>query len=145
MNTTLVLALIGNLVVTSYRSLPEQTDSTPYITSTNEHVGSDGVAVSRDLLCGACRKLHRRCRHPEYPRKLHYGDWLYIKEHGFKRVNDCMGAHTRIRAGKRYKNKPITNQIDIWVRTYKEEKVINISNKFVYKVVTKNGGTYDKR
>ena len=109
---------IGSLIVTSYRSVPSQTDQTPYHTSTNERVSPDGVAISRDLLCGACRKAHKRCGHPEYRKKLHYGDWVYIEEVGFKRVFDCMN--------KRHKNRA-----DVWVRSFKDEKAFH--KKFGHK------------
>ncbi len=112
MNLILIATLIGELTVTSYRSVPSQTDSSPYYTSTNELVSSDGVAVSQDLICGACKKLHRRCKHPEDSRKLHYGDWLYINGVGYKRINDLMA--------KRHKNR-----MDVWVRNYKEEKAFD--------------------
>lgn len=145
MDLKLILILVGNLVVTSYRSVPSQTDSSPFITSTSEHVVPTGVAVSRDLLCGACRKLHKRCKHPEYPYRLHYGDWLYAEELGFLRINDCMGSYTAQRVNGKIRHITIVHQIDIWVKTYSEEKHINISNKNIYKVVTKNGGTYEQK
>lgn len=109
MKTIISVILIGNLYVTSYRSVPNQTDNTPFHTSTGEKVTKDGVAVSQDLLCGACRKLHRRCLHPEYTKKLHYDDWIYVDRVGFKRINDAMN--------KRHKNR-----LDIWVDSLKEEQ-----------------------
>jgi len=141
MNLVLVAIFIGELTVTSYRSVPEQTDSTPFHTSTGAHVEAGGVAVSRDLLCGACRKLHKRCRHPEYQKKIHYGDWLYIRGYGYRFVNDVMGAtSTTKHKGKRTK-RVIKQQVDIWVRTYKEEKSVGVRKLEVFKVkeVTYNG------
>lgn len=126
--------LIGNLTVTSYRSVPQQTDSTPYHTSTGAHVQPGGVAISRDLLCGACRKLHRRCQHPEYRKKIHYGDWLYISGFGFRFVNDCMSNTSDIRVKGKRKKRIITNQIDLWVRSYKEEKSVDVKKLKVYKI-----------
>lgn len=134
MKLVLIATLIGNLTVTSYRSVPQQTDGTPYHTSTGAHVEPGGAAISRDLLCGACRKLHRRCKHPEYTKKIHYGDWLYISGYGFRFVNDCMSTTTSIRVKGRVKRRPIFNQIDIWVRTYQEEKTIDIKKLEVYKL-----------
>lgn len=94
MNLIIMGIFIGNFVVTSYRSVPSQTDDTPYITSIGEKVCRDGVAVSQDLLKS---------------NKIKYGDWLYIEGVGLKRVNDTMN--------KRYKN-----HIDVWVSTLEEEK-----------------------
>lgn len=134
MSLTMVAVLVGSLTVTSYRSVPQQTDNTPYHTSTGAHVEAGGVAVSRDLLCGACRKLHRRCQHPEYTKKIHYGDWLYISGYGFRFVNDCMSTTTDIRVKGKRKKRLILNQIDIWVKSYQEEKRINIQKLNVYKI-----------
>lgn len=134
MSLTMVAVLIGSLTVTSYRSVPQQTDTTPYHTSTGAHVEPGGVAVSRDLLCGACRKLHHRCKHPEYTKKIHYGDWLYISGYGFHFVNDCMSTTTSIRVKGRWIKRPILNQIDIWVKSYQEEKAIDIKKLEVYKI-----------
>lgn len=100
MNLVLIPILIGNLVITSYRSVPKQTDSSPYTTSIGERVHPHGVAVSRNLL--------KRWGGP-----LDYGDTVYIEGYGFKVVNDCM--HERHK-----------NHIDIWVATYEEEKAIGV-------------------
>lgn len=137
MSLTLVATLIGTLTVTSYRSIPAQTDSTPYHTSTGAHVEPGGVAISRDLLCGACRKLHRRCKHPEYQKKIHYGDWLYISGYGFRFVNDCMSNTSTIRVKGKLKKRLIRNQIDIWVRNYQDEKSVNVKFLEVYKIEKK--------
>lgn len=128
----LIGTLVGNLTVTSYRSVPEQTDDSPYNTSTGESVHNGGVAISRDLLCGACRKLHHRCKHPEYNKKLHYGDWLYVPGNGFYRVNDVMGATKYDRGTKR--RCTIKQAVDLWVPTYKDEKAVGVQIKTVYKV-----------
>ncbi len=78
--------------------------------------------MSRDLLCGACRKLHRQCRHPEYDKKLHYGQWLYGRDIGFVRINDVMGAYTTQRVKGRKIHIPIKQHIDVWVGSLAEEK-----------------------
>ena len=134
MNLVFVAVLIGELTVTSYRSIPAQTDSTPFHTSTGAHVEPGGAAVSRDLLCGACRKLHKRCRHPEYAKKLHYGDWLYVDGYGFRFINDVMGKTSTTKVKGRRHKRIITNQIDIWVSSYKEEKIVGFSKLKVYKI-----------
>jgi len=92
--------------ITSYRSVPEQTDDSPFYTSIGEHVHPHGVAVSRDLL--------KRWGGP-----LNYGDQLYIEGFGFKVVNDTMNA--------RYKR-----SVDIWVGSYDEEKRIGIKHGRVW-------------
>ncbi len=107
--------------MTAYRSVPAQTDNDPFYTSTNEHVRQGGAAVSRDMLCGACRRLHHRCKHPEYAKKLHYGDWVFVKDVGFLRVNDCMGSYTSHKARGKWVRTPITKHIDVWVGSKAEE------------------------
>lgn len=97
MSLSLTLILVGNLVVTSYRSIPEATDSTPFITSIGERTNPSGIAVSQDLLKSG---------------KVKYGDWVYVEHIGLKRVNDTM--HPRW-----------TNRADVWVATYKEEKAFD--------------------
>lgn len=114
--------MFSEVIVTAYRSVPAQTDNTPFHTSTGDHVKYGGVALSRDLLCGACRKLHKRCQHPEYPKRLHYGDWVYIPEIGFLQVNDVMGAYSTQRINGRKKKVPLVNRVDIWVPTYAHER-----------------------
>lgn len=82
--------------MTSYRSVPEQTDSSPYITSIGERVSIRGLAVSPDLL-----KKHGG--------PLQYGDLLYIDGLGYRFVNDVMAPRHK-------------RAVDIWVPTYKAEK-----------------------
>lgn len=134
-NIVLIGALVGQLQVTSYRSVPQQTDDSPFITSTGETVHNGGAAISRDLLCGACRKLHHRCKHPEYYKKIHYGDWLYIKGKGFYQVNDVMGLSKYDRVTN--KHYVIKQSVDLWVPTYKSEKLVGLSIQPVYKVEVK--------
>lgn len=85
--------LLGSFTVTAYRSVPNQTDNSPFITSTGEAVCVDGVAVSQDLLKSGVVK---------------YGDWVYIEGTGLRRINDTM--HPR--------NK---NHFDVWVKTKDDE------------------------
>jgi len=106
MKLILLAVLLGNMQVTSYRSVPEQTDDTPFITSIGEKVCKDGVAASQDLLANGT---------------VHYGDWLYIEGIGLKRVNDTM--HERHKQA-----------VDIWVATYAEEKAIGIRHNNVWLV-----------
>lgn len=129
MRLILISVFLGNLTVTSYRSVPNQTDSSPFNTSTGEKVGVGGAAISQDILCGACRKLHKRCKHPEYPNKLHYGDTLYIKEIGFRVVNDCMGKvktyKIKTNTGYRKMFKKQLQGVDIWVPFKEDEKAFH--------------------
>lgn len=132
----LILAaiLIGTLKITSYRAVREQTDSTPYETSTGEKVRAGGCAVSRDLLCGACKKLHHRCKHPENLTKLHYGDWIYVDGYGFRQVNDVMSATSRVKKGRRVSHIPIIRQIDLFVEKWSEEHAVGVRERNVYKI-----------
>lgn len=121
----LIMTLVANTTVTAYRSVPQQTDSSPSFTSTGEKTLSGGAAISRDLLCGACRRLHHRCKHPEYAKRLHYGDWLYARSIGFLRVNDVMGAYTTERVKNRHIKKPIYQHVDVWVPALSDEKAFH--------------------
>lgn len=89
-----VVTLVGSLLTTSYRSVPEQTDASPFITSIGERVNEHGIAVSQDLLRSGAVK---------------YGDHVYIEDVGFKVVNDCLNARHR-------------NHIDVWVDSLAAEK-----------------------
>ena len=131
-STVLVSVLIGQLTVTSYRSVPQQTDDSPQYTSIGEHVHPRGVAVSPDLLCPAAKRfagkkrsgpftLCQRERGCPNPKALHYGDGLYVDHYGFKVVNDVMNARHRRR-------------IDIWVPTYEAEKQVGTRNLKVWLV-----------
>lgn len=94
MKLILISFFLGNLNITGYRSVPQQTDNSPFITSIGERVTKDGVAVSQDLL---------------ESKKVKYGDWLYVEGVGLKRVNDTM--HPRHK-----------NHIDVWLPTLEAEK-----------------------
>ena len=98
------LVLIGLLQVTSYRSVPNQTDDTPYITSIGEHVHMGGIAVSQDLLKSG---------------KLHYHDTVYVQGFGYYQVNDTMNVR-------------IHDAIDIWVETKAEERLVGVQHHNVY-------------
>lgn len=104
MNLILSVFLIGNLTVTAYRSLPEQTDDSPFITSIGERVNNHGVAISQDLLRSGA---------------VNYGDLLYIEGVGFRVVNDCMNARHRKR-------------VDVWVASKDEEHNIGVHRRQVF-------------
>lgn len=99
MKLLLVAVFLGAFKVTSYRSVPEQTDNSPYITATGERVCNRGIAVSQDLL--------RKNGGP-----LNYGDLLYVESIGFKFVNDTMNSRHK-------------RHFDVWVATKEEEKVFH--------------------
>lgn len=99
---------IGKQIITSYRSVPNQTDSSPYVTSIGEKVHQDGVAVSQEQLCPAGKGCRRNVKMFCKPEMVHYKDVVWIQDNGFKVVNDCMNARHR----KRF---------DIWVNSYAEE------------------------
>ncbi len=127
--------LLGNCTITSYRSIPTQTDNSPYYTSIGERVHQGGVAISRDLICPVCRHLHRRCGHKSYLSKIHYDDYLYIDDLGLFKVNDVMGetqydkiTHKRVK---------IRNHFDVWVHKYEDEKKIGTRYKDVYVIKRK--------
>jgi 3D (Asp-Asp-Asp) domain-containing protein len=107
-NLLLTSIFIGSLTLTSYRSVPSQTDNSPWITSIGERVSIRGCAVSQDFLKS---------------RELKYGDLLYIENIGFRFINDTMNA--------RYKK-----SIDIWVATEQEEKQIGVRKAKVWVIHT---------
>lgn len=86
------------LTLTSYRSLPAQTDSSPFITSIGHRVSEQGLAVSQDLI-----KTGQVC----------YGDMLYVPGFGLRIVNDTM-------------NKRHRKWVDLWVKTYEDEKQVGV-------------------
>src|SRR6185436_5394729 len=96
MKLVLTSILIGHLIGTAYRSVPNQTDDSPYSTATGEHVCAHGIAISQDLL-------------KKNGGTLEFGDVVYIQDIGFKVVNDTM-------------NKRHRGRFDVWVSVYKEEK-----------------------
>lgn len=130
MKLVLITVLLGQLTVTAYRSVPSQTDNSPWITSIGERVHPHGVAVSQDLLCKA-GKLCRRTRQGCQANKLHYGDVLYIENLGLKVVNDCMN--------ERHKN-----HLDVWVSTKKEEKYVGWRKNVSIWMVRSEYATHEK-
>lgn len=101
-----LVAIAASLsTVTSYRSVPAQTDSTPFHTSIGERTHPGGCAVSPDLL------------HSVAP----YGTYLFIEGVGICRVNDT--THPRHR-----------NLIDIWVPSYQAEKAFGVKKARVYRI-----------
>jgi 3D (Asp-Asp-Asp) domain-containing protein len=106
MKLLIVPLLLGNLILTSYRSIPAQTDSTPFITADGSHVTPYGCALSRDLLV-------------RWGGPVDYGDIVYVEGFGFRVVNDCMNARHK-------------NRIDLWVRSYETERAIGVQKKKVW-------------
>ncbi len=96
----LIATFVGTLQITSYRSVPAQTDDSPNYTSIGEHCNVNGVALSRDLL-------------KRWGGQVAYGDMLYIDGIGWRKVNDCMA--------QRHKK-----HVDIWVQSYDDEKAFDL-------------------
>lgn len=95
----LIGVLLGNVQITSYRSVPSQTDSDPFITASGSYVHPNGVALSRDLLS-------------RWGGSVNYGDIVYVEGIGFKVVNDCLAAKHK-------------QWIDIWVPNLEAEKAFH--------------------
>lgn len=107
----------SSMVITAYRSIPAQTDSSPNFTSIGDRTHKGGVAISRDLLT--------RWKGP-----LNYGDYIYIENLGIYQVNDVMNDTTYDKqTHKRYK---IRQHIDIWVSSHNEEKKIGTQQHRVF-------------
>jgi len=96
MNLLAFTIYIGTLTCTAYRSVPTQTDDTPYVTSIGHRVNPTVIAVSQDLLKDGIVK---------------YGDVVYVEGTGYRIVQDCMN--------KRHKKR-----IDLWVGSKDEESKI---------------------
>lgn len=88
----LTVQCIGNLPITSYNNVPEQTDSTPNYTATSRMVKEGMVAVSQDL----------------WKKKVHPGDILYIRKlNKYYIVDDTMHSKWK-------------NRIDVFVYDKKQ-------------------------
>jgi hypothetical protein len=139
-NTQLLAAIfIGVLTITSYRATPSQTkpectDNDNCETATGEKVHEGGIAVSRDLLCPDCRRLHKRCSKPEDKRFVHYGDWIFIGKYGYRQVNDVMGPYQTARVHGKVRHIPIVQHIDIFVATKAEEKAVGVKHLPVWEI-----------
>jgi 3D (Asp-Asp-Asp) domain-containing protein len=102
----MIVTLVGNMTVTSYRSVPEQTDDSPFITSIGQRTHPHGVAVSQDLLKSGALK---------------YGDFIMVEGYGLKVVNDTMNPRHK-------------NHVDLWVETYQQEKAVGVKKLKIYRV-----------
>lgn len=106
MQLLLIPILLGSMMTTSYRSVPSQTDDSPFVTSIGERVSPRGCAVSQDML-------------KKNGGTLDYGDLLYIEGIGYRFVNDTMNIRHK-------------RSIDIWVATHAEEKKFKIGRRRVF-------------
>ncbi len=108
--------------------MENQTDGTPFVTSTDEHVHKYGVAASRDLLCPMAMSRNKKIRLHNgrtcHLKGLHYGDWLYIPGYGLRVVNDTM-------------NKRHRKALDLWVATKDEERRVGVRRTTAF--VVKDG------
>lgn len=98
--------VLGSMMVTAYRSVPEQTDASPFITSIGHHTHPYGCAASQDLLASG---------------RVKYGDYLVIQGVGSCVVNDTTNARH-------------TNLIDVWVESYEQEKALKPAFRQVTRV-----------
>lgn len=94
----LVVVTLLTVTATSYRSVPSQTDATPFITSIGHRTHPYGVAVSRDLLVSG---------------QVCYGDVLEVPGYGLRVVNDTMNARHK-------------RHIDIFVDTRAQERAFGV-------------------
>lgn len=118
MNTLLTI-LLGAFVVTSYQSIPSQTDSSPYVTSTGHLTNPSGVAVHPSLLCPRAKYqmgkrwiLCKRGNQCGFKDKLHYFDTVFIEDIGVRQINDVMAWKTNMGA-----------MFDVWVDSPTKEKL----------------------
>ena len=98
--------VLGVMLVTAYRSVPAQTDNSPFITSIGHSTHPFGCAVSPDLLATG---------------KVKYGDFLIIEGVGGCVVNDITNSRH-------------TNLIDKWVPDYQSEKALKPARRSVMRV-----------
>lgn len=114
----LLLVSTMTFQVTSYRSVPEQTDSTPFHTSTGERVREGFCAVSQDVL----------------GKQVHYGDILFVEVPAKPELSRyCLVADTM---NKRHKM-----AVDFWVSSYAEEKKVQVRVGRVYKLKQPRGAS----
>ena len=92
------LLLVIVVTVTSYRSVPNQTDDTPFITSIGHRTSQEGCAVSPNLMNSET---------------LCYGNAVYIPNIGIRVVNDV--THPRLK-----------NLIDVWVLEHEDESRVGV-------------------
>lgn len=118
MTNLLLTVLISSFTVTAYRSVPNQTDCTPYVTSIGERVNIHGIAIHPSLLCPVAKivdgKQFRLCQRNEVgcnPTKLHYHDAVYVDQVGIKFVNDVMNEKTAM-----------NSKVDVWVESLQDER-----------------------
>lgn len=89
--------VLKNIRLTAYRSVQNQTDSSPFHTSIGHRTHPYGCAISRDLIGSV----------------LNYGDIIYIPGFGFRVVNDVMGPKA-------------TKSIDLWVASKSDEARVGV-------------------
>lgn len=108
---------LGSMTITSYQSVPSQTDSSPNYTSTGEWTHKGGIAASRDLMM-------------RWGGLLNYGDYIYIEDVGIYKINDVMNSTSYDKV--HHKRLPIKRSFDIWVANIQEEKSIGVQHHKAY-------------
>jgi hypothetical protein len=99
------------LMVYAYRSVPEQTDDSPLVTSIGHSTHPYGCAASQDLLASG---------------RVSYRDYVCIEGVGCCVINDAMNARH-------------TNSLDVWVPTKSQEAAIKPGKRQVIRMRGTNG------
>lgn len=107
----LILVSTMSWQITSYRSVPAQTDNTPFNTSTGARTNSAICAISQD----------------ELGNKIHYGDYLFVEIPAKPELSRYCWVQDTM-------NKRVKHAIDFWVNSKSEEKKIGLRRGFVYKL-----------
>lgn len=109
----LELVLISTMSwrVTSYRSVPQQTDSTPFNTSTGVRTSTAVCAISPD----------------ELGKKIHYGDYLFVEIPEKPELSRYCWVEDVM-------NKRMRHSIDFWVATKAEEHKVGVRRGRVYRL-----------
>ncbi len=94
---------ISRIVATAYNSVPWQTNSEPFVTSSGEAVQKGTLALSRDLIRAENRLMAEMGFNPSGA--YTYGDTVYVVYVKPMVVNDTM-------------NKRFRNRADIWLEEY---------------------------
>lgn len=107
----LVLVSSMSWQVTAYRSVPAQTDSTPFNTSTGARTNAAICAVSQD----------------ELGKEIHYGDYLFVEIPAEPKLNRYCWVQDTM-------NKRIHHAVDFWVATKAQEHKVGVRRGLVYRL-----------
>jgi hypothetical protein len=107
----LVLISTVSWQVTAYRSVPRQTDSTPFNTSTGARTNSAICAISQD----------------ELGKQIHYGDYLFVEIRSNPELSRYCWCQDTM-------NGRVKHAVDLWVKTQAEEQKIGVRLGLIYKL-----------